>query len=231
MTRSSPGKDATVRLTLERLIRESGDDFASLSRLLGRNAAYMQQFIKRGVPRRLAEEDRRKLAAHFGVSEEVLGAPSRSGQRLHQERLPETPEDDFVLVPAFDVRAAAGAGAMNDAELAGPPMAFQARWVRSMARGSVDDLSVIRVDGDSMVPTLSDGDRILVDSADRDRLRDGIYVLRVDDVLMVKRLSLNPMRQMLSIRSDNPAYPSWEDCRPDTVDIVGRVIWVGRKLD
>ena len=56
-----------------------------------------------------------------------------------------------------------------------------------------DRLSIIRVDGDSMAPTLNAGDDILVDLGDCvDRLRDGIYVLRADDVLVVKRLALHP---------------------------------------
>ena len=50
------------RANLDRLIRERGEDYVGLSRLLGRNAAYVQQYIKRGTPRRLAEDDRRLLA-------------------------------------------------------------------------------------------------------------------------------------------------------------------------
>ena len=71
-----------IRRTLDELIRNSGDDYASLSRLLGRNPTYIQQFIKRGVPRRLSEEDRRRLALHFGVGERLLGGASdRVGMR------------------------------------------------------------------------------------------------------------------------------------------------------
>ena len=55
------------RLVLERLCAERGEDFAGLSRMLGRNAAYIQQFVRRGVPRRLGEEERRKLAAYFAA--------------------------------------------------------------------------------------------------------------------------------------------------------------------
>ena len=51
-----------ARDTLERLMNDRGDSSVALSRLLGRNAAYVQQFIKRGVPRKLDEEDRRTLA-------------------------------------------------------------------------------------------------------------------------------------------------------------------------
>ena len=61
------------RHVLERLCVERGEDFAGLSRMLGRNAAYIQQFVRRGVPKRLKEEERRKLARYFAVSEAVLG--------------------------------------------------------------------------------------------------------------------------------------------------------------
>lgn len=42
------------RALLERLIGERGEDYAGLSRLIGRNPAYVQQYIKRGTPKRLA---------------------------------------------------------------------------------------------------------------------------------------------------------------------------------
>ena len=74
------------------------------------------------------------------------------------------------------------------------------------------------------------GDNILVDTDDRERLRDGIYVLRTDDALLVKRLSVNPATKRLTIRSDNDAYPSWDDCDPEGVAVIGRVVWVGRRL-
>src|SRR4029079_4104983 len=63
------------RRALERLIQDRHEDYAGLSRLIGRNAAYIQQFIKRGTPRKLDEEDRKTLARYFGVDESVLGGP------------------------------------------------------------------------------------------------------------------------------------------------------------
>jgi 3-isopropylmalate/(R)-2-methylmalate dehydratase large subunit len=94
-----------------------------------------------------------------------------------------------------------------------------------------EELSIIRVEGDSMAPTLADGDEILVDRADGgQRLRDGIYVLRRDDALMVKRVALDPAGERIGIRSDNEAYPSWPDCPRASVALVGRVVWCGRRL-
>ena len=213
--------DADGRAALARLIEDRGEDYAGLSRLLGRNPAYVQQFIKRGSPRRLAEADRRILARYFGVDEAVLGAPDVEPGR----------SGGLTPVPRLDVDAAAGAGAFDGDERGGGHIAFDPAWLRRVARGAPDQLSIIRVAGDSMVPTLADGDDILVDRGDAGaRLRDGIYVLRIDDALVVKRLALNPASRTLSIRSDNPAYPGWPDCDPAAVDIVGRVVWTGRRI-
>lgn len=73
----SPLSNEEVRGRLDALIRERGEDYSAISRLLGRNAAYVQQFIRRGTPRRLAEHDRRRLADYFRVPEEQLGGLPR----------------------------------------------------------------------------------------------------------------------------------------------------------
>lgn len=214
-----------VQTALDQLIKQNGDDYASLSRMLGRNPAYVQQFIRRGSPRKLDEADRVTLARYFGVDESVLGAPSRTVQTIKKSALAA-----MVMVPRLMVGASAGPGAHVDSETPLSRIGFEAGWLRSLGSDPAQ-LSVIQVAGDSMVPTLADGDDILVDKGDgAHRLRDGIYVLRRDDVLMVKRLGVNPAKGRLSIRSDNPAYPDWEDCDPATVTVIGRVIWVGRRM-
>ena len=219
-----------IRQRLDALITERGDDYASLSRLLGRNPTYVQQFVKRGVPRRLSEDDRRKLAAHFGIAERLLGGPEDQAGRAVMTRPETAMTGDYVLIPQLDIGASAGLGIEPGSESPLAILAFQQSWVRSVANGRPEALSIIQVEGDSMLPTLADGDNILVDTDDRERLRDGIYVLRTDDALLVKRLSVNPATKRLTIRSDNDAYPSWDDCDPSGVAVIGRVVWVGRRL-
>lgn len=221
-----------VRKRLDELIRTKGEDYAFVSRLIGRNSTYIQQFIRRGTPRRLSEEDRRRLAAHFGVSERSLGGPEGNvGWAVTIPGFSAGTPDEFLQISYFDVDASAGPGAHAEDMRAQPSMAFQARFVREIASGDPGKLSVIRVAGDSMLPTLSDGDEILVDAHDdASRLRDGIYVLRLDGSLLVKRLAVNPASRRLSINSDNPAYPSWGDCDPAGISVIGRVVWVGRRL-
>src|SRR3546814_19870430 len=67
----------------------------------------IQQFIKRGVPRRLSEADRKRIARYFGVPESELGGSSDDGSAA---TLPEA----FVLVPRFDVGASAGPGSRSE---------------------------------------------------------------------------------------------------------------------
>ncbi|RSY78059.1 helix-turn-helix transcriptional regulator [Sphingomonas koreensis] len=210
--------EVEARAALERLIERRGESYASISRLLGRNAAYIQQHIRRGSPRRLEEADRRKLARYFGVDDSELGGPA-------------SPVSDFLMVPKLAVQASAGPGTFVEGEAPIAQFGFDRRWLSRITSGRLDQLSIIQVSGDSMSPTLADGDDILIDRADAaPRLRDGIYALRRDDTLMVKRLSLNPFSSLLTIASDNPAYPTWADCPPDGVDLIGRVVWAGRRL-
>lgn len=207
------------RAELERLVQAHGDDFASLSRLVGRNPTYIQQYIKRGSPKRLPERERSILARYFGVAPQLLGAPEEDvGKR-----------GGLKLVPKLAVGASAGAGALAEGEALAGKVGFDEAWLRKLGV-EPRNVSLIRVEGDSMQPTLNDGDDIMVDKgAALKSLRDGIHVIRIDGVLMVKRLARAPGGR-LSVLSDNPAYPSWPDRDPAEVQVVGRVVWVGRRL-
>ncbi|MFL6721742.1 MAG: helix-turn-helix transcriptional regulator [Sphingomonas sp.] len=209
------------RLVVERLCAERGEDFAGLSRMLGRNPAYIQQFVRRGVPRRLGEEERRKLARYFSISEALLGGPADETEA----------GSGLVSVNRHPVHVSAGPGALVNEELGKPYFAFDERWLKALTPTGAASLSLVRVEGDSMAPTLNAGDDILVDLGDAaDRLRDGIYVLRIDDALVVKRLALNPIARRVTVQSDNPAYPDWPDCSLGEINCIGRVIWAGRRI-
>ena len=209
------------RHVLERLCAERGEDFAGLSRMLGRNAAYIQQYVRRGVPKRLKEEERGKLARYFNIPQAVLGGPAEEAAAA----------DGLVTVKRHPVSVSAGPGAIVTEELGKASFGFDERWLKALTSTPSERLSIVRVGGDSMAPTLGHGDDILVDLADGiQRLRDGIYVLRVDEALLVKRLALHPMRRKVTVQSDNPAYPDWPDCAIDEVTCIGRVIWSGRRV-
>jgi hypothetical protein len=217
--------DQDPRTALDRLLAERGIDYARISQVIGRNPAYIQQYIKRGSPRRLGEQDRARIAAYLGVSEAMLGGPVQRVATPARVRGP-----GMILVPKLAIGASAGAGASVDGEAVEGEVAFDPKWLRDLG-ADPRALSIIRVEGDSMAPTLDDGDDILVDGGDAAaRLRDGIYVLRMDDVLMVKRVARAPGQGRISVISDNPHYRSWDDLPMASVQLVGRVVWTGRRV-
>lgn len=226
--------ETSPREILATLIAEHRTNFGALSRLLGRNPAYIQQFIKRGTPRRLDERDRRVLAEFFGVDEGLLGAPEREDAEARGQRKTAARPTSVATaqVPKLALEASAGTGAIAGEEWASEVIGFDRHWLKRLGLRP-ENLSIIDVKGESMAPTLNNGDTIMVDRSDGvDRLRDGIYVLRLDTMLMVKRIALSPRkgRMALAISSDNPHYPSWEDVDRALVDIVGRVVWTARVL-
>jgi len=211
-----------ARATLERLCSERGESLAGLSRLVGRNDAYLQQYLRKGTPRRLPEAERRTLARYFAIPDAMLGGPPAA---------PDATPGALVPVRRSAVRASAGPGAIGDDQLVRPYFGFDPAWLRALTAASSDQLTMIRVEGDSMAPTLNAGDDILVDhAAPGEGLRDGIYVLRVDEALLVKRLAIHPFGGRVTVQSDNPTYPDWPDRGLDELDCIGRVIWAGRRI-
>lgn len=137
---------------------------------------------------------------------------------------------DYTLVDCYQVFASAGFGATVSDELKTDPMAFRTDWLKKEGLAP-ERLAVIRAKGDSMEPTISNNDIILVNLCNGDALRDGLYVLRIGDSLLVKRLQFDPFGGF-KIISDNPGYETQvvtKEQRPD-VHIVGRVAWAGKKF-
>ncbi|MGY8963051.1 MAG: S24 family peptidase [Rhodospirillales bacterium] len=140
----------------------------------------------------------------------------------------------FALIPVYDARASAGAGALNT-ETSQPlhHNVFRQDWLRGLTSSTPDNLAVMRVAGDSMWDTLQDGDFILVDRAMRQFNRDGLYVIRYQhhDEVMVKRLIRQPISKLLIIKSDNPNYlPQTSNLQDNGLNIEGRVIWLSRGI-
>jgi phage repressor protein C with HTH and peptisase S24 domain len=204
------------RERLAELAAGRGTSLAALSRMVGRNSSYLQQYIGKGSPRKLEEDDRRRLAEFFGVSEVELGAPEEKSSL----------RGDWVEVPRLSLEASAGPGATAAEEIPFDAFRFSRRWLRENGLEPAQ-LSAIRVMGDSMDPLLRDGDEILVDRTPRP-FREGVHVIRLGEALHVKLLQAVPPGRLRLI-SKNAAYEPVEVPMSD-VDVVGRVVWKGGRI-
>lgn len=138
---------------------------------------------------------------------------------------------EFVFIPRYNVKVAAGHGYVVEDEKPRFTMAFRKYWIRLHLRTDPKSLSVVKVTGDSMEGVLFDGDNVLVDHS-RNQPGNGLYVLRIGEELIVKRTQTLPGSHLL-VSSANEAYQPFElDLADETsgVEIIGKVVWFGRQI-
>lgn len=144
----------------------------------------------------------------------------------------EHPDDIFVAVRSVRVTAAMGGGAVLEQPAEdGKPYHFLKSWIRDHLKARPADLRMVHVEGDSMLPTLNDGDIVLVDLSRTTPSPPGLFVLFDGLGLVAKRLEhvASSDRPMVRILSDNALYPPYERSSEE-VNIVGRIRWFAREV-
>ena len=103
--------------------------------------------------------------------------------------------------------------------------------MRQEFRARAQDLNIITIDGDSMEPVLSSGDRILIDTSQRVYVPPGIFVIWDGMGIVAKRVEHVPQSEptKIVIKSINPEYQTYER-DAEEVNIIGRVIWAAKRL-
>lgn len=163
------------------------------------------------------------LAEEAGVSLDWLATGKGS---LIEDR-----DDDFVVVPRYDVRLDAGDGAFNERAEMLDYIPFTREFLsKKIGRNTAEGLVLLEVRGDSMEPTIGSGDLVLLDTNDK-VLEDGIVGFILDDTAYVKRIRHTP--DGIDVISDNRAvYDPYrlDQGRLGEFHMIGRVRWIGRVL-
>jgi len=222
------------RLNLLKLIADQETDFANVSRAIGRNQAYLQQYVQRGSPRQLGEQEREALGRHFGVSPDTFRAMAPEVGERRTSPLPNprpAPLSRQTDIPEFDIAASAGHGSLpiavseEDGLRPVEHWSLPRRYLEAFSENP-ESLAVIRVAGDSMEPDYQAGERVLVDRSHVMPSPPGVYVVWDGIGLVLKRVevvfgSADPVE--IRISSINPAYSTYERAL-DEVHINGRVV-------
>jgi SOS-response transcriptional repressor LexA len=115
-------------------------------------------------------------------------------------------DGEYVSIPCFDAKASCGVGIHNDDVQMVKLIKVALSWLRSHVRsGSFDHLEIVTSSGDSMSPTIQDGDLVIIDTAEREIHSDRVYCLIVDSELYIKRVQRMPGG--IRLLSDNNRYP------------------------
>ncbi|KDB09482.1 putative phage repressor [Burkholderia sp. lig30] len=178
-----------------------------------------------------------KLARASGRSLEWMAdgdsstTTSSHGSQTHDTLGNPVDISEFVFVPRYNVKAAAGHGQAVTDETPTHTMAFRRYWIENYLHANPADLSVLSVKGDSQQGVLNDRDVILIDRSQISGAA-GIYVLRIDGDVIVKTLQRLP-GAILRVSSANPAYEPFEvnmEKPPADFAVIGRVVWFGRQV-
>lgn len=209
-----------VRKRIAQALAERNLDLKQVSLEIGKNHAYMQQYLTRGVPAKLGEDIRARLSELLDIPETELGA--KAGRPSRQ-----TTGD----VANLNLRGGLGIGSPEGVETDDGggiyaehvngywsfPPAVKAGW-RNMP-----EVYSIPVTGDSMEPTLVSGSYVFVDMTHTVPQPEDIYACDFGDGLSIKRLQLIPRSDRIRVMSDNERYENYELLR-DEVRVYGRVV-------
>jgi phage repressor protein C with HTH and peptisase S24 domain len=136
----------------------------------------------------------------------------------------------LAMVPMVEARLSAGTGSFVTGGEEERRYAFRVDFLSR--KGSPSSMVLMRVDGDSMEPRISNNDVVLIDQSQTTPRAGGLYAVGVEDLVYIKMVDTLPGRIIL--KSFNPAYQPLEiDARGDLADgirIIGRAVWIGREL-
>lgn len=169
----------------------------------------------------LAELFHTSVGALLGRPEQSL-VPERSTQAVEME--------NFVFVPHFDIQASAGSGSFQDIGHVTAMRPFDSAYIRGELGIGHDDLGLCGVIGNSGEPVLHSGDTVLVDFHDRSVMVEGLHIVRMDGMPLLKKLQRLPGK-VIRVSSHNPAYAPFdvvadEESQRD-FEVIGRVRWAG----
>lgn len=161
---------------------------------------------KQLIEKYVTDENEAKLLMDLKAPSEVPSSIESNVSKI----VPLTEVKDWCELPVFDVHAAAGAGSLVHSEWQIEKLIIPASLLTELGL-TQNDASIIYVHGDSMEPTLSDRDRLLVDIREQQHpVANGVYVIRIDEAVYVKRLKWNIAKGLYEVVSDNPEYDTFE---------------------
>ncbi|MDQ2762678.1 MAG: helix-turn-helix domain-containing protein [Pseudomonadota bacterium] len=133
------------------------------------------------------------------------------------------------LVPEMEMNLAMGSGSFMDVLEQRGVRAFDREWLRGISAGNVGKLFVAQGDGDSMEPTLRDGDVVLIDGSQQAIDRpERIWAISYGGLGMIKRVRSLPDGRH-ELMSDNQSVRPIVASQGE-LHILGRVIWIGRRI-
>jgi transcriptional regulator with XRE-family HTH domain len=211
---------------LQEAMDQAGLDQPALASRVGCTQGAISQILLGNTQRSKLLPD---IARELGVSVDWLTGDSNTRDPSAPSMKAVADHFDLAMVKELELGYSMGGGSIFESYEQKGVVPFQRAWLRSMMRGSFDDLFVARGEGDSMQPTLLDGDIVLIDTSQKDiRQQDRIWAVAYGELGMIKRVRRQPGGSYL-VMSDNAAVAPFTAV-DEEMHVIGRVIWIGRRM-
>ena len=214
----------TLKERLLRLLKDNDISQSQLADKIGCTRAAVNQWLRTG--REPSPELLRKMAEILNTTPAyLLFGDEGTGHSIESE-------DGYILIPCIDVQASCGGGCNNDNPCLVKLVKVAQEWLRLHAPfANKRRLNIITAVGDSMIPTVHNGDMVILDTSQNTVRSDSMYAFIKDGELFLKRLQR--IGNGLRVISDNQLYPPFElnDSDLERVKIIGRVCTIGRFQD
>ncbi|MEQ8396456.1 S24 family peptidase [Thalassobaculum sp.] len=142
-----------------------------------------------------------------------------------------TPDGEFLAIPRYDAVLAAGHGSLNERSRVIEHIPFPRNFIiHKLGKRSTEGLAILEARGDSMEPTIGDGDLVMVDQTETEA-RDGLIAFVMEDTSYIKRLRFG-LGGVEVISDNRELYPPERLSKEqaERLTIIGRVRWVGKAM-
>lgn len=232
-----------IKQKVAMLLEQKGLNANAVSLQIGYERTYLKQFLTKENPKRLSERARKALAIMLEVPEQELTDEDLSLKSLLPFSLYGTTNMSEGLIKMLggirkpthadisiiDVTACCGNGVDNLEEKSIGEISLPLEEFKSITNTAPENIKLIKASGDSMDPTIKDGDMVWIDTANCFINSDGVYLLRMPTGLAIKRIQSGLSN--ITVKSDNPKY-SDITAEIGEIRVIGKVIyiWNGRKV-
>ncbi|MDL2266805.1 helix-turn-helix domain-containing protein [Desulfovibrio sp. OttesenSCG-928-G15] len=220
---------------LERIYKATGVSADSaLARILGIKAPSVAAARKREqIPSGWIE----KIAESYDVSadwlffggDEAKGEQQNKGRQESKLESISTSSAEIVLIPMVEAQLSAGHGSFEVDGDSERKYAFRYDFLKR--KGDMTKMVLMRVAGDSMSPSIEDGDVVLIDQGQDKPIPGKIYAVGVEDMVYLKVIDALPGKLILKSINDlyQPLEVDTRDQLESQVRIIGRAIWSSRE--
>ena len=229
-----------IRKKIDSLITQKGFNYRDASLKIGRKDSYLQQYVKYGYPRRLKEIDRTRLAKLLGVDDaeimddEVIASKagttpsSNLGVISDIIRATQVPLNDLVSIDVLSNKYEASKQDFLNNKISQHLLGKTIFDDTDVS--DIKNIKIVKITNDIMSPTVKSGDFVWFDASYNTPESDGLYLMQTGRDVYIKRIQTSPVNNEIEISSDNLNYKPYRTNDKNSINVLGKIIYVFHKL-